>query len=481
LSTAQSTIPDESYVPEIEQDVLGTLLFGGDFRKVMGFLREDHFIADVHRLLFRAIRAAHEQYGATTMPIVSRLLPEDAAILFSQNTEQSPMAYMAELASAIVTGPAGLERGGKAVVAQWARLKAAEAGKTLREAAHDPTTDPKAMIQGAAADLDLIAAELRAGPRQKTRVTLAEAAGGAFVEIEEARLRGNGLTGITWGLTDVNHATGGIQRGEMTVLGARPSMGKTAAALSVAIKAARSGVGAGFISLEMGSKRLAMRALTDLAYDRGVQIAYSNLITGRVEPREIDALKSACHDIERLPLWIEEQPGLSMTDVRVKTERMLEDAEARKTPLGVLFIDYLQLIRPSSRYSGNRNNEITEISGGLKDMAREFNIGMVALSQLSRNIESRPVKERRPVMSDLRDSGAIEQDADTIIFLFREAYYLEKEKGKDAESEVERTCRLAEVQNKLEFIIGKQRNGPVKTIDLFVDIACSAVRNAARF
>jgi replicative DNA helicase len=114
-------------------------------------------------------------------------------------------------------------------------------------------------------------------------------------------------------------------------------------------------------------------------------------------------------------------------------------------------------------------------------MAREFNIGMVALSQLSRNIESRPVKERRPVMSDLRDSGAIEQDADTIIFLFREAYYLEKEKGKDAESEVERTCRLAEVQNKLEFIIGKQRNGPVKTIDLFVDIACSAVRNAARF
>lgn len=478
MSAAQSAIPDAAYVPEIEQDVLGTLLFGGDFRKVMGFLREDHFVPDIHRMLFRAIRAAHEQYGSTAMPIVLRLLPADAAILFSQKTEQSPLQYMSDLSSASITGLAGLERGGKAVVAQWARLKTAEVGKLLRDTAHDATSDTKATIQAVAADLDTIAAELRAGANRKSRVTLAQAAEGAFVEIEEARLRGNGLTGVTYGLADVNRATGGIQRGEMTVMGARPSMGKTATGLSIAISTARGGVGTGFISLEMGSKRLAMRALTDIAFDRGVQIAYSNLITGRVEPHEINALKAASHDIAKLPLWIEEQPGLSMTDVRVKTERMMEDAETRGMPLGVLFVDYLQLIRPSARYQGNRNNEITEISGGLKDMAREFNIGMVALSQLSRNIESRPIKERRPVMSDLRDSGAIEQDADTIIFLFREAYYLEKEKGKDADDEMDRVQRLADCQNKLEFIIGKQRNGPVKTIDLFVDIACSAVRNA---
>lgn len=199
-----------------------------------------------------------------------------------------------------------------------------------------------------------------------------------------------------------------------------------------------------------------------------------------MEPGEIDTLKSACRDLDTLPLWIEEQPGLSMTDVRVKTERMMESAEAVGCPLGVLFVDYLQLIRPSARYQGNRNNEIAEISGGLRELARECNLGVVALSQLSRNIESRAMNERRPMMSDLRDSGAIEQDADTIIFLFREAYYLEKEKGKDAEAEVNRVSRLSDVQNKLEFIIGKQRNGPVKTIDLFVDIACSAVRNSAR-
>ncbi|MFC3208193.1 replicative DNA helicase [Aquamicrobium soli] len=468
-------------MPEIEQDVLGTLLFGGDFRKVMSFLREEHFVADVHRLLFHAIRAAHDQYGATSMPIVSRLLPADANILFSQKVEQSPMEYMAWLASKVFTGPAALERGGKAVVSQWARLKTAEVGKMLRDTAHDAASDTKATIQAVAADLDAIASELRSTGNRKSRVTLAQAAESAFLEIEEAQRRGHGLTGITYGLTDVNRATGGIQRGEMTVVGARPSMGKTATGLSIAISTARSGVGTGFISLEMGSNRLAMRALTDIAYDRGVKIAYSNLITGRVEPRELETLRVASEDIARIPLWIEEQPGLSMSDVRVKTERMMEEAEARGTPLGVLFVDYLQLIRPSSRYSGNRNNEITEISGGLKDMAREFNIGMVALSQLSRNIESRPIHERRPVMSDLRDSGAIEQDADTIVFLFREAYYLEKEKAKDADDEVERSQRLIDCQNKLEFIIGKQRNGPVKTIDLFIDIACSAVRNAARY
>lgn len=176
----------------------------------------------------------------------------------------------------------GLERGGKAVVAQWARLKTAEVGKLLRDTAHDATSDTRATIQAVASDLDTIAAELRAGANRKSRVTLAQAAEGAFVEIEEARLRGNGLTGVTYGLADVNRATGGIQRGEMTVMGARPSMGKTATGLSIAISTARSGVGTGFISLEMGSKRLAMRALTDIAFDRGVQIAYSNLITGRV-------------------------------------------------------------------------------------------------------------------------------------------------------------------------------------------------------
>lgn len=457
--------------------MLGTLLFGGDFRKVMSFLREEHFIPDVHRLIYRAIRAAHEQYGSTTMPIVLRLMPEDAKILFVQKTEQYPAAYMAELAASVVNGPAGLERGGKAVVNQWARLKAAEVGKFLRETAHDATSDTKATIQVVAADLDNIAAELRAGPKRKTMFTMDAATEEAVVEVRAAMERGNGLTGHTWGLTDINAATGGIQPGEMAIIGARPSMGKTAFALSVALRASGAGVGVGFLSLEMGAKKLAMRRLTDVAFDWNIKIPYADLIKGKVSSKEFESILAANHDADQLPLWIEEQSGLTISDMRVKIERIAEQAAARGVTLGVLIIDYLQLVRPSARYAGNRVGEITEISWALREFSREFGLGVIALSQLSRQVESRD--DKRPQLSDLRDSGSIEQDADMVAFLYREAYYLEKSKGKDHDKEGERLNRLIDVQNDLEFIIAKQRNGPTKTVKLFVDIACSAVRNAA--
>lgn len=165
--------------------------------------------------------------------------------------------------------------------------------------------------------------------------------------------------------------------------------------------------------------------------------------------------------------------------IRVKLEVMLEASEKAGHNLDCLMIDHLGLIRASNRYSGNRTNEIAEMTGALKSMAREYNISVVLLSQLNRAVESQA--DKRPQLSALRDSGAIEQDADTIIFLYREAYYLEREKHDDFEKEIARQDKLAEVKNKLEFHIAKQRNGPVTQVDLFIDVACSAVRNAARY
>lgn len=469
------------FVAEIEQEVLGALLFGGDFRKVAGQLRDEHFIADPHRIIFAAIATAYEQYGSTSLPVVAKLLPTDAATGFMDKTGKSAVSYMSSLSETVVYGNAGLERSSKAVIGQWARLKAGELAVRMGTAACDPSSDPAKLIQGMAGDLDIVASEMKSGPRRKTQASIGEASRSAIVEIEAAIQRGNGLTGTTFGLSDVNRMTGGIQRREMTILGARPSMGKTATALSIGLSCAKSKVGVGFISLEMGSTRLAMRAMTDLAFDWGVKVPYSDLITGKVDPQDFDSLKVAAADLEKLPLRIEEQSGLTLTDIRVKIERMMEALEKDGSPMGVLIVDYLQLVSPSNRYQGNRNNEITEISAGLRGFAREYDVGVVALSQLSRNVESRSLAERRPQLSDLRDSGSIEQDADTIIFLFREAYYLQKEKGKDAEAEAERIARLIDVQNKLEFIIAKQRNGPVGTVDLFIDVACSAVRNGARY
>jgi replicative DNA helicase len=470
--------PINGYVSDIEQVVLGALLFGADFRKVSSFLREDHFVADVHRILFRAIVTAHERFGSTTVPIVVKLLPEDSAVAFMERTGKGPAGYMASMSDYNVAGNAGLERSARAVIAQWARIKAGEIAMTLTAAASDPSSDPALMLSTIASDMDVISSELRAGPRRKTRLTFSEAAENAFAAAADARQRGNGLTGITWGLTDVNRLTGGIQRRDLTLIGARPSMGKTSLGLSTAIKAASKGAGVGFISLEMDADKLAARGLSDIAFDWGIKIPYADIIRGQVDEQGIETLRSANRDLDRLPLIIEEQSGLSISDIRVKAEAMASEMERRGAKLDCLIVDHLGLIRASSRYSGNRVQEVSEMTAALKGLARELGIAVVALSQLNRAVEGR--ENKRPQLSDLRDSGSIEQDADTIIFLYREAYYLEREKGGGHEAEIERSDKLMACLNKLEFIIAKQRNGPLSTIELFADMGCSAVRNGAR-
>lgn len=469
-------VKDIGYVPEIERQVLGALLFGADIRSIP-FLREDHFIHDLHRLIYRAVRSAFDQYGSTTAPVVAKLLPPDASTAFMDKTGMSAFAYLASLSSYNVDGNAGIQRGARAVIGQWARLKAGEVASGLHTASNDPNADAAKLLQVAAADFDTIAAEMRAGPRRKTRMSLGEASGNAFTAAEEARARGSSLTGITWGLSDVNRLTGGMQRRDLTLIGARPSMGKTTVGLSTAVKAAKSGAGIGFISLEMDADKLAARALTDLAYDWGVKMPYADLIRGNVDERGLEALRSATQDMNGLPILIEEQAGLSISDIRVKTELMIADFEKRGRALDVLMIDHLGLVKPSGRYAGNRVHEISEMTAALKAMAREFGISVVLLSQLNRALEQRDNK--RPQLSDLRDSGSIEQDADTIIFLYREAYYLERGKT-TGDKEIERVERLADCQNLLEFIIAKQRNGPLATVNLFADMASSAVRNGAR-
>lgn len=470
--------PNIGYVQEIEQQALGALLFGGDFRRVVSILREEHFVSGIHRMLFRAIQTAHERFGSTSFPVVAKLLPADAEIAFRAHLDTSATGYMVSLNDSNVYGNAGIEAAAKAVVSQWARIKTGEIGEKLKAASTDPNSDPAKLMQSAAADLDEVAGYLRTGPRRKTRMSLATAAGNAFAAAEEARGRGSGLTGVTWGLADVNAATGGIQRRDLTLIGARPSMGKTSVAMSTAIKAAKSGHGVGFVSLEMDADKLAARAISDIAYDWGVKVPYANIIRGTADERDLKALAAATQDLDRLPIWIEEQSGLSMTDIRVKAEAMMEDMRKAGTEMSVLMVDHLGLIRASSRYSGNRVQEISEMTAGCKELAREYGIAVVLLSQLNRAVENRDSKV--PQLSDLRDSGSIEQDADTIIFLYREAYYLEREKGGSSDKAAERAERLIECQNLVEFHIAKQRNGPVKKIDLFVDIACSAVRNGAR-
>jgi replicative DNA helicase len=469
---------NEGFIIEVEQEVLGALLTGGDLRRVSAILSPEHFLEDIHRRLYGLMVTAHQRYNSTSVPVVAKLIPEDLALGFQSKLNTSAAGYLAKLAAETVLGPTALEQSARKVVEQWARVTLASEAGRLQAAANDPASDPSELVSRAGQAFDDIVSAVRKGPRRKTRMSLAEASDNALSAAREARQRGSGLTGITWGLVDVNRLTGGLQPRDLTLIAARPSMGKTTLGLSVALKAAKMGVGIGFISLEMDGDKLAARAMTDLAYDWQVHIPYADLIRGNVDDKALEALEAASRDRDKLPLIIEEQPGLSMTDIRIKVDAMMEAAEKRGNPLRVLFIDHLGLIKPSSRYQGNRTNEVAEITAGAKQLAREYGIAVALLSQLNRALESRD--DKRPQLSDLRDSGAIEQDADTIIFLYREAYYLDREKAKSADEDIERTQRLIECQNKLEFIIAKQRNGPIATVDLFADMACAAIRNGVR-
>ncbi|MDX0574597.1 AAA family ATPase [Sinorhizobium medicae] len=467
------------FVIELEQEVLGALLVSGQHAAVRGLVRADHFIEPIHRRIFEVIEIAAERYNSSRVDLVAKMFPPDEVKAWSDGLKTPLHSYLAALAANTVYGAGGLNKVSVPnLIQQWARISVGVEAERVRLASIDPGVDPSELIRAATRSLDDVATGLSVGARGKTRFSLSEAADAALEEVQAAIEHGGGLTGITWGLTDVNNATGGIHRGEMVVLGARPSMGKTAVGLGIGIKAAQSGAGVGFISLEMGSNRLAMRALTDIAYDWNVKVPYSDLITGKVAEKDFESICEAKQKLNSLPLWIEEQSGLSVSDLRVKVGRMQDVADQSGKKIDLLIVDYLQLIAASSRYSGNRNSEVSEISAGLRQIARENDLAMIALSQLSRGVESR--EDKRPMLSDLRDSGSLEQDADTVVFLFREAYYLEKAKGSDADAEIDRVDRLIECENKLEFIIAKQRNGAVRTIDLFVDIACSAVRNAAR-
>jgi replicative DNA helicase len=472
-----SAVPS-GFVIEVEQEVLGTLLTGGDFRKVAGILDQRYFYEPVHGLLYGVIKCAFEQYNSTSVPVVAKLIPEDLAMAFKARLNIYANSYLASLAAGTVYGAEQLELNARKVVSQWARLTVAEEAARLHAAALDPASDTLQIVTRAAQAFDDVLGHVRRGPRRKTRLSLSEAAGNAITASREAAQRGHGLTGISWGLADVNRLTGGLQRRDLTLIAARPSMGKTTVGLSIALAASRTGVGVGFISLEMDGDKLGARAVSDLAYDWGVKVAYADIIRGKADQRSIEAIESATRDIGRLPLCIEDQPGLSMSDIRIKTEAMLAAAEKAGTPLELLVIDHMGLIKPSSRYQGNRVQEVGEMSAGLKSLAREYGLAVVALSQLNRALEGRT--DKRPQLSDLRDSGSLEQDADTIIFLYREAYYLEREKGGSLEAEADRTERLINIQNKLEFHIAKQRNGPIASVDLFADMACSAVRNGAR-
>jgi replicative DNA helicase len=323
-------------------------------------------------------------------------------------------------------------------------------------------------------DLDAISA-LRSAPHL-TRVSIADAAE-QFVEDMATRMQNPGsLAGVTTGFRDLDARTGGFQRGELVILASRPGMGKSALAVSSARQSAEAGHTAIYFSLEMTAAALSGRALTDVIFDPRDPIAYSDAAAGRLSKPQAQRIIDAQREFR--PLFeIEPQGGLSVSQIAARS-RKYQQALARKgKTLDLVIVDHLHLVRASDRYRGNATAELTEISGALKALAKDMNVPVVALAQLNRAVEGRDTK--RPTLADLRQSGSIEQDADLVLMLYREAYYLTAPCA-DPRHDGDRIARLMEVQNRIEVIIAKNRNGPTCTVPLFCNIAANAFRNWSR-
>lgn len=456
-----------------EQALLGAVLVNNDaFHRVDDLIREEHFGEPLHRMLWAKFSERIHAGGRVDHRLITAAMGSEAHT--TPIGELTAGQYVARLAAEATTIVNATDYAAS-IIDYWRRGRLLAIGTDLvnRSAPRIDGEELSEVIADAERDL----ASVEAGSAEIATVSIAEAAGAALSRSRTTRESGGTIAGTTYGLIDLDAATGGMMPGNLVILGARPGMGKTSLALGAAISAARSGAGVGLISLETPSEDLASRAVTDMAYDRHGSIAYQAIINGTLDDRSFDKLEDSYETLRGLPLSLTDRSSLTLAMIR-SSARLLKDRMARDgVTLKVVMIDHIGLVTPSDRYRGDRTREMTELSAGLKALAKDLQICVVALCQLNRKVEER--QDKRPFLSDLRESGSIEQDADVVMFLYREHYYLTAGRGEEA-ADLDRQAMASFKEHDLELIIAKQRNGPCKSIMLFVDIASSAVRNAAR-
>ncbi|WP_343116896.1 replicative DNA helicase [Ostreiculturibacter nitratireducens] len=449
---------------EAEQQLLGAILTNNDiYDRIASTVRAEHFFDPVHRRIFE-IAAAKIQKNALASPVTLKGYLEDDPGL----KELGGPAYLARLAGAAISAFAARDYA-QMIYDLAIRRQLIRLGREIsaRAATVSVDSDPDSQIVAAEQDLYALAEK---GQSEKGFVSFLKAVTEAVNVANAAYQRDGGLAGVSTGLADLDKKLGGLHRSDLLILAGRPSMGKTSLATNIAFNVAKAyrrgrlpdgsegavgGGVVGFFSLEMSSEQLAARILSEAAEVPSEQIRKGDMTEGEFR-RFVEAAKS----LESCPLYIDDTPALPISQLAARARRL-----KRTHGLDVLIIDYLQLVRPASA-KDSRVNEVSEITQGLKAIAKELDIPVIALSQLSRQVESRD--DKRPQLSDLRESGSIEQDADVVMFVFREEYYREREKPGDHDLEAMAKWQqiMEQVHGKAEVIIGKQRHGPIGTVEL---------------
>src|SRR6516165_2235448 len=463
---------------EAEQALLGAILINNDaFDRVSDFLRSEHFVQEIHRRIFE-IAGTLIRAGKLATPVTLKTFLGDHD-LGGVTVPQ----YLARLASEATTIINAYDYG-RSVYDLAMRRELIAIGEDVVNVAYDAPVDssPRAQIEEAERRLYQIAETGRYdGGFQRFSDALKTAVDMAARAYE----REGSLSGIATGLSDLDRYMGGLQASDLVILAGRPGMGKTALATNIAFNVAKAyqartrgdggvetanGGVVGFFSLEMSAEQLATRIIAEQSGVPSYKIRRGDITEG-----DFHSVADAVREMQQIPFYIDQTGGISIAQLTARARRL-----KRQKGLDLLVVDYLQLLS-GSRWRGgdNRVQELTEVTTGLKALAKELNIPILACSQLSRQVEQRD--DKRPQLSDLRESGSIEQDADVVLFVFREEYYLKnKEPRPGTEEHIGWMTQMESAHGRAEIIIGKQRHGPTGTIELQFDAEVTRFSTLAR-
>ncbi|MDR1236243.1 MAG: replicative DNA helicase [Holosporaceae bacterium] len=444
---------------EAEQSILGAIMFNNNcYEAVSEILLSDHFATPVHGKIYDAITKLISQ-GFVADPITLKTYFEKLEELKNVGGGE----YLVHLVNSVIS-TAGVKDYADVIYDMYLRRQLIHIGEQMSKNAQEFEVNTKAEGQVEHAEAKLY--ELSMSNKKGGFVPFCDVSDETIDIVEKALKNSGGLIGITSGFIDLDKWLGGLNRSDLIILAGRPSMGKTALATNIAFNAAlafsKKAEGGGkvaFFSLEMSSEQLVTRIF---AQECG--IPSDKIRRGDIREEDYAKVCEAHKKLAELPLYIDDTPALSISAVRTRARRL-----KRQHGLDLIVVDYLQLLQGNDeKHSENRVQEISEVTRLLKALAKELDIPVIALSQLSRAVEARD--DKRPQLSDLRESGSIEQDADVVMFVYREEYYeSRREPTPGTDKYVQWQERMAKVYNCAEVILAKQRHGPVGTIRLHFD------------
>lgn len=447
-----------------EQMLLGAILTNNEaYHKVSDVLEADHFYEPIHKRIYEAISVYVDRGMIANLVTLKSHFEQDHAL---KNSGQSE--YLAKISS-LATTIINVTDYARTIVDLSIRRSLINVGEVIVNDAYSPDLKTTASSLIEQAEQELFHLGTKGKETSANSRHLKVSLGNALESIQQAFKMQEKITGISTGFVDLDKMLCGLQNSDLLILAGRPSMGKTALAVNLALNACiylherNKGDGespaVGFFSLEMSAEQLATRMMAISS-----EVNSSKIRSGQISETDFTKIVKASKDLADLSFFIDDTPSISIAALRTRARRM-----KRRHNLSLLIVDYLQLIRGSSRSSDeSRVQEISEITQGLKAIAKELNIPIIALSQLSRAVEQR--EDKRPLLSDLRESGSIEQDADIVMFIYRDEYYLIRKQPKENTPEHDKwQMEMNKVVSIAEVLIAKQRSGPVGNVKLHFD------------